>query len=196
MKATSTLMLLMAVVVLSLAPSTLFAVGADTVVVAALPPGNLNNVINGDTLAGGVVKPNTVFLLKPTSALDTVYWMTAPIQVKGSVTLVGYLNPTTNHPPVVAPSIAQDNSSIGNFFSPQGNDTLTLRGLYFIGTRTDTISFTGRFVAPSGDNNVFVFDHCILENISGAGTPNLFDTWNHDHNSFYVTELRIQKQSG
>ena len=160
---------------------------ADTVIVSALPPGNLNNVVNADTVAGGFVTPNRVFLLKPTGALDTVYWMSAPISAKGTVRIVGYVNPTTGHPPVVAPSIAEDNSSIGNFFSPQGNDTLELRGLYFMGTRTDTISFTGRFVSPSGSNNVFIFDHCVLENISGAGTPNLFDTWNVDHNSFYVT---------
>src|SRR3972149_9336102 len=172
MKATSMLILLICVMALSLAPSTSFAAPADTVIVSALPPGNLNNFINADTVAGGFVKPNRVFLLKPTGAVDTVYWMTAPISVKGSVTVVGYINPTTGHPPVIAPSIAADNSSIGNFFSPQGNDTLTLKGLYFMGTRTDTISFTGRFVVPSGNYNVFVFDHCILGNISGAGTPN------------------------
>ena len=192
MKATSMLILLICVMALSLAPSTSFGLPADTVIVSALPPGSLNNFINADTVAGGFVKPNTVFLLKPTGALDTVYFMTAPVSVKGSVNILGRINPTTGHPPVIAPSIAADNSSIGNFFSPQGNDTLTLKGLYFMGTRTDTVSFTGRFVSPSGDNNVFIFDHCVLENISGAGTPNLFDTWNRDHNSFYVTNCEFR----
>lgn len=180
-------MFLIALVVLSISPSMSVAAPPDTVVISALPPGNLNNVINADTIGDGTVKPNTVFALKPTGALDTVYWMTAPISVKGSVSIVGFVNPTTGHPPVIAPSIALDNSSIGFFFSPQGNDTLSLKGLYFLGTRTDTLSNTGRFVSPAGDNNVFVFDHCVLENISGAGTPNLFDTWNHDHNSFYIS---------
>ena len=192
MKAISTLLLLSVVVALCMLPSPSRAAAPDTVVIAALPIGNLNEVINADTTASGFVKPNTVFLLKPTSALDTVYWMNGPIVVKGSVTIVGYLNPTTGHPPYVAPSIAPDNSSIGYFFGPQGNDTLTLKGIYFSGTRTDSLAFTGRFVSPSGDNNVFVFDHCILENISGAGTPNLFDTWNHDHNSFYVTNCEFR----
>ncbi|MHB8581083.1 MAG: T9SS type A sorting domain-containing protein [Ignavibacteriaceae bacterium] len=185
-------MFLLALMLMSLFPSTTFALTADTVIVSALPPGNLNNFVNSDTTADGFVKPNTVFLLKPTGALDTVYWMTAPIAPKGSVRIIGYINPATGHPPVVAPSIAGDNSSIGNFFSPQGNDTLELRGIYFLGTRTDSISFTGRFAAPSGDNNVFIFDKCILENISGGGTPNLFDTWNHDHNSFYVTNCEFR----
>ncbi|HTR79990.1 MAG TPA: T9SS type A sorting domain-containing protein [Bacteroidota bacterium] len=192
MKTLLTTTFVIALIVLGSAPSTSFALTVDTVIVAALPPGNLNNVINADTNASGIVKPNTVFLLKPTGSLDTVYWMTAPISSKGSITIIGTINPTTGHPPVVAPSIAEDNSSIGNFFSPEGNDTLTLKGLYFMGTRTDTVSFTGRFVAPAGDYNVFVFDHCVLENISGGGTPNLFDTWDHDHNSFYVTNCEFR----
>jgi hypothetical protein len=192
MKTILTSMFLIALMLMILTPSTSFALPADTVVVSALPPGNINNVINSDTTAGGFVKPNTVFLLKPTGDLDTVFYVTAPVSVKGSIYVVGYLNPKTGHPPVIAPSIAEDNSSIGNFFSPQGSDTLLLKGLYFLGTRTDGISFTGRFVAPSGDSNVFYFDHCILENISGAGTPNLFDTWNHDHNSFYVTNCEFR----
>src|ERR1700690_3805143 len=160
MKTTFTTMFLMALMVLSIAPSTSFATPADTVVVSALPPGNINNVINADTNGAGFVKPNTVFLLKPTGALDTVYYMTAPVSSKGNVTIVGVINPTTGHPPVVAPSIAEDNSSIGYFFNPQGDDTLALRGIYFLGTRTDTVSFTGRFVEPAGDSNVFFFDHC------------------------------------
>jgi hypothetical protein len=187
MKAILTSMFLMVLVMLCLLPSTSFAVPADTVIVSALPPGNLNNFINADTISSGFVKPNTVFLLKPTGALDTVYWMTAPVSVKGNITIVGYVNPTTGHPPVVAPSIAGDNSSIGNFFTPQGNDTLTVNGVYFMGTRTDSISVTGRFLSAAGPNNCFVFNHCIFENISGAGTPNLFDVWQQDHNSYYVT---------
>ncbi len=191
MKTMFTTVFLLALMMLSLAPSKSFA-QRDTVIVSALPPGNLNNVINSDTTAEGLVQPNTVFLLKPTGDLDTVYWMTAPITAKGNVRIVGYINPVTGHPPVVAPSIAQDNSSIPDFFGPQGNDTLELRGIYFLGTRTDSISFTGRFVAPSGDYNVYIFDHCVLENISGAGTPNLFDTWNTNHNSFYITNCEFR----
>ena len=193
MKSATMSLLLTAVVLLATVPSASFAAAsADTVIVSALPPGNLNNFINADTTNGGFVKPNTVFLLKPTGALDTVYYITAPISPKGNVRIVGYINPTTGHPPIIAPSIAADNSSPGYFFGPEGDDTLSLKGLYFLGTRTDGISFTGRFVSPAGDSNVFFFDHCILENISGAGTPNLFDTWNHDHNSFYVTNCEFR----
>ncbi len=193
MKSAIMSLLLVAAVSLTAVPSASFAVqSADTVIVSALPPGNLNNLINADTTAAGLVKPNTVFLLKPTGGLDTVYWMTAPVSAKGNVSIVGYVNPTTGHPPVVAPSIAGDNSSIPYFFNSQGHDTLSLKGIYFLGTRTDTVSFTGRFVEPAGDSDVYIYDHCILENISGAGTPNLFDTWDHNHESFYVTNCEFR----
>lgn len=172
---------------LVMAPSASYASGLDTVRVAASPAGNLNNFVNADIGAGGFGKPNTVYLLQQTSDVDTVYYVTAPISRKGSVTIVGRINPKTGHPPVIAPSIAANNSSIGQFFEPQGNDTVSLKGLYFIGTRTDGSSVTGRFASPKGDNNVFIADRCVIENISGDGTPNVFDTWSRDHSSFYIT---------
>ena len=184
-------------VLLSLSTSTTFAAAPDTVRIWANPStwpvGSLNDVINRDTVKGGFVKPNTVFLLQQTGTRDSVYYVTAPISVKGSVTIIGKINPKTGKPPVIAPYINTDNSSIGDYFEPQGNDTLTLKGLYFIGTRPDGASNTGRFVNPTGDYNRFVFDHCILENITGPQqTPNLFDTWAHAHCSFFVTNCEFR----
>ncbi len=181
---------------LSLA-ATMIAGVPDTVRIYAhpstWPTGSFDDVINSDTIAGGYVKPNTVFLLQQTGGIDTVYYVSAPITVKGNVTVIGKINPATGHPPVLAPNINQDNSSIGDYFEPQGNDTLTLKGLYFIGTRSDGAANTGRFVTPSGDSNVFVFDHCIIENITGPQhTPNLIDTWAHAHCSFYITNCEFR----
>jgi hypothetical protein len=128
--------------------------------------------------------------LENTTSKDTSFLSLAPITVKGNVTVIGKINPVTGKPPVVMPGIRADASSIGDYFEPQGNDTLTLKGLYFIGTRSDGASNTGRFVVPVGDNNVFVFDRCVLENIVGPQTtPNLFDTWAHAHSSFYITSF-------
>jgi hypothetical protein len=182
---------------LCLTSSTMVAKVADTVRVYAYPStwptGSLDDVINSDTVAGGYVKPNTVFLLEPTGNVDTVYYVTAAITVKGSVTVIGKINPKTGHPPVLAPYINTDNTSIGDFFEPQGDDTLTLKGLYFLGTRQDGQSNTGRFITPSGDNNVFIFDRCVLDNITGPQhTPNLFDTWAHAHCSFYITNSEFR----
>ena len=196
MKKIFTSMFFIALVLMVLAPKTSFEQTMDTVVVSALPPGNLNTVINSDTTAGGVLPPNTVYKLQQTTELDTVYWMTAPISAKGDIRLVGEINPTTGHPPVVAPYIADDNSSIEYFFEPQGDATLELRGIYFLGKRTDGLVFTGNFVIPAGDNNVFIFDHCIVENISGAGTPDLFDAWGYVDNSYYITNCEFRNNQG
>jgi len=196
MKKIFTSMFLIALMLMALAPITSFAQTMDTVAVSALPPGNLNTVINSDTTAGGFLKPNTVYLLKQTTELDTVYWMTAPISAKGDIRVVGEINPTTGHPPVVAPFILDDNSSIGHFFEPQGDATLELRGIYFLGKRTDGLVYTGRFIVPAGDNNNFIFDRCIIENISGAGTPDLFDTWGYVDNSYYITNCEFRNNQG
>jgi len=184
-------------IMLCFTSSTLIANPPDTVRISAYaatwPAGSFDDVINSDTVAGGFIKPNTVFLLQQTGSVDTVYYTSAPITVKGSVTVIGKINPTTGHPPVIAPFVNPDNSSIGDFFEPQGNDVLTLKGLYFLGTRQDGQSNTGRFVTPSGDGNIFVFDHCILDNITGPQhTPNLFDTWAHAHCSFWVTNCEFR----
>jgi hypothetical protein len=157
------------------------------------PSGTLDDIINSDTIAGGFVNPNHVFVLQNNGPNDSVFFVIAPITVKGSITVIGKINPVTGKPPVVAPYIKGDNSSISDYFEPQGNDTLTLKGLYFIGTRADGAANTGRFVNPTGDYNVFIFDHCILENITGPQTtPNLFDTWAHAHCSFYITNCEFR----
>jgi len=186
MKKIFTAVFLIALMLISVTSSTLFA-QADTVKVSALPPGNLNNFINADTTASGALKPNRVYLIQQTAAWDTVYYITSPIVARGHVNIIGRVNPATGHPPVVAPFILEDNSSVPWFFNPSTDDSVTLRGIYFMGTRTDGVSFTGRFVNSAGDNITYTFDHCVLENISGEGTPNLFNTWEVDHQNFYIT---------
>ena len=105
MKKTSTLIILVALMITVSAPITSFAQNMDTVVVSAYPPGNLNTVINSDTTAEGFLDPNTVYKIQQTGAVDTLYWLTAPISAKGDIRIVGEINPVTGKPPVVAPSI-------------------------------------------------------------------------------------------
>lgn len=80
---------LIALLVLSMAPSEFFAQPADSLVVAALPPGNLNNVILSDTNAlGQRNNPNRVYVLQQTGSVDTTYFLTATIQMKASLNLL------------------------------------------------------------------------------------------------------------
>ncbi len=96
------------VMVLFTTPTLVFG---DTLDVAATPPGNVNNVINGDTLAGGVrAHPDRVYRLKRGS----VYQVTERFLINGDLKIVA--TDGTNRPPVLAPAILADNSSIDHFF--------------------------------------------------------------------------------
>lgn len=109
------------------------AAAPDTLDVAATPPGNINTVINSDTLAGGVrANPDRVYRLNRGS----VYQVTEPIKVNGNL----YMTSTagTNRPPVLAPAILTDNSSIDHFFEFIGKGAnVSLTNLYVLSQRAD-----------------------------------------------------------
>jgi hypothetical protein len=112
------------------------AQAADTVYVAALPAGNINNVINGDTLAGGIrAHPNRVYKLKHGS----VYQVMAPMNINGSITIIA--NDTTViglRPPVLAPAILSDNSSIDHYFDLIGKGSkVNISDIYLLSIRSD-----------------------------------------------------------
>ncbi len=109
------------------------AAAPDTLDVAAVPPGNINTVINSDTTAGGVrAHPDRVYRLNRGS----VYQVTEPLKVNGNL----YMTSTagTNRPPVLAPAILGDNSSVDHFFEfiGKGGD-VSLTNLYILGQRAD-----------------------------------------------------------
>jgi len=192
MKTLFTAILLIALV--ALVPSSSFAQAVDSVVVAALPPGNLNKVINGDTLAtgGGRVNPNRVYVLKQTGAVDTVYFITSQISINGNLTLVGKTNPITGKPPVIEPLINSDNSSPGNFIQALTGKTVSCKNIYFLGTRTDKASVTPQCISASGDSITFKFDHCIVEHVGETSTPNIFNTWSSSHDKIFITNCELR----
>ncbi len=106
---------------------------ADTVDVAALPPGNINEVIAGDTVAGGLrANPDRVYRLKRGS----VYQVTEAMQINGSLTIIA--EDGDGRPPVLAPAILSDNSSIDHFFDFIGYQSkVELHNLYFLSFRAD-----------------------------------------------------------
>ncbi len=183
MRAFFTAMFLIAFGVFTLLPSQLFAQSGDTLVVAALPPGNLNQVINGDTTATGARKdPNRVYVLQQTSSLDTVYFLSAQIELiqKNSpltLTIVGKVNPTTGNIPVIEPYINADGSSPGNFAAAEAGGTIHFVNLFLLGTRSDGSQVTQQCVSANGDSVKYIMDHCIFENFGSTGTPNILNTW-------------------
>lgn len=105
----------------------------DTLNVAATPAGNINTVINGDTLAGGVrAHPNRVYRL----TRGSVYQVTEPIKINGSLNIVATAG--TNRPPVLAPAILIDNSSIDHFFEFIGRGAkVAINDIYLLSVRAD-----------------------------------------------------------
>lgn len=106
----------------------------DTLVVLPTPPGNINTVINGDTLAGGIRNhPNRVYKLRR----GTVYQVTAPMVINGPITVIA--NDSAGiRPPVIAPAILADNSSVSNYFNFVGKGAkVFMRDLYMLSMRSD-----------------------------------------------------------
>ncbi len=177
MKTFFTAVFLMALGALVLLPSLSFAQAPDTMYVAALPPGNLNQVINGDTTSTGKRNnPNRVYVLQQTGALDTVYFLTAQIDIP-NLTLMGKANPITGNIPVIEPYINSDGSSVGNFAVIRASSFVHFVNLFLLGTRTDGSQVTQQCVSANGDSAKFIMDHCIFENFGSTGTPNILNTW-------------------
>jgi hypothetical protein len=114
-------------------PAQLLAQAADTLNVAATPAGNINAVINGDTLAGAVrAHPNRAYRL----TRGYVYQVTQPMRVNGPITIIA--NAGTTRPPVLAPAILADNSSIDHFFDFIGKGSkVSISNIYLISIRAD-----------------------------------------------------------
>ena len=178
MKTFFTAVFLIALGALILLPPQLFAQAPDTMYVAALPPGNLNQVINGDTTATGERNNiNRVYVLQQTGPVDTTYFITNQIQIP-NLTLVGKVNPTTGHIPVIEPFINPDGGSPGNIAACWAGSYVRFYNLFLLGTRTDGSQVTQQCVSPyGGDSCHYVMSHCVFENFGTSGTPNILNTW-------------------
>lgn len=172
MKHVFSLLALVALVALCAVPMQQVAVAAgDTLVVLATPAGNINTVINGDTLAGGVrAHPDRVYKLRR----GNVYQVTEPIKVNGPITIIA--NDSTVggvpvRPPVLAPAILIDNSSVDNFFNFIGKGArVNLNNLYLLSIRSDQNWLgwsTG--IILNADSIKLRMRGCILDGWSNAG---------------------------
>ena len=126
--------LLYTLVVIALAilcmPWESFAAG-DTLTVV---PASWNTVINGDTLAGGVrAHPDRVYRFQR----GKVYQVSAPLVINGNFTAIA--NDSTGiRPPVLAPAILLDNSSVDHYFDLIGKGSkFSISNLYLLSQRSD-----------------------------------------------------------
>ena len=163
---------------LALLSTNMQAFAQDSLVVSALPPGNLNTVLNNDAT------PGRVYVLAPDGPIDTTYFITEEIRVK-NLMLVGKTNPNTGHPPVIAPFIRTDGSSPGNIAVAIDNGYVHFKNLYLLGTRTDGSQVTQQCISTS-DSCRLTVENCIIENFGSTGTPNILNTWNAIGSDIFV----------
>ncbi|HUI29516.1 MAG TPA: T9SS type A sorting domain-containing protein [Candidatus Acidoferrales bacterium] len=143
-----------------------YAQTPDTLVIAPLPPGNINTVINSDTLAGGVrAHPKRVYVLRH----GVVYQVSEPMVINGSITIVGNDTTAGLRPPVLAPTILPDNSSVDHYFDLNGKGgVVTIEDVYMTNFRADTL-VTG-------------WNDCIRQNADSVKLTligDVFEGWNH-----------------
>jgi hypothetical protein len=159
--------LALSVLALVVVAPTMFA-AIDTVYVPPTPAGNLNNVVNGDTLAGGVrAHPDRVYKLRR----GTVYQVTQPMKINGSIIVIA--NDTTGNvrPPVLAPAILADNSSIDHYFEFLGRGgKASLSHLYLLSFRADQAPLGwSDAIRIYADSVTLKMRGCVLDGFSSAG---------------------------
>ena len=156
---------------------------SDTLIVSATPVGNLNRVINADTLAGA--ESAHIYLLAPNAVIDTIYFVTEEIRTK-NLMLVGKTNPVTGHPPLIAPFINEDNSSPDNIAVTIDNGYIHFKNLYLLGTRFDGLQLTSQCVSAR-DGCRLIMENCVFENFGSTGTANILNTWNAIGSDIFIS---------
>jgi len=198
MKKVVTMLLLTTISTLYLLPSLSFAqTSSDTLYVSAMPPGNINDVITGDTTATGARKdPNRVYVLQQTGSVDTTYFFTATINMLDNfngvtLTIIGKNNPNTGMPPVIEPFILTDNSTPAPFTECRTGN-INVDNLYFLGKRTDGLISSGnnRLFDGTPVHSWLRINHCVFDEF--AKESDAIISYGGDSNSFYIknTEFR------
>jgi hypothetical protein len=173
----SILLLLLALLVAAEKPA---LAAPDTLNVPASPAGNLNVVIQGDTLSNGQrAHPGRVYRLYR----DSVYYFNATINVNFPLWIIA--DPGTHRPPVIAPAIRGDNSSPQGFLNIFSNTkTLVVRNLYLTGVRPDQnlIGYVN-CMNYSSDSTNSTYSGCVFEGWGGAIEVN-----SGNYNKFLITD--------
>jgi len=160
MKQMLTATFLVAIVLLLIAPSQVFAQAGDTLVVYATP-NSLDEIITRDTTSTGA-QAHKVYKLV---SLDTTYLYSGAITVKSDLTVIGVPHSSTGRPPCIQPAVLPDNSIPGNLFVMNGPKTKgTFKNLYLLGLSTNGSANNGGVAFQiSADSITLVVDNTVFE---------------------------------
>ncbi|PID63146.1 MAG: hypothetical protein CR986_00310 [Ignavibacteriae bacterium] len=112
---------------------TFLSAQTDTLDLGAESAANLSAVINADTVEGGVIaNQNRVYRLQR----GFFYILKETIKINGSFKMIA--TDGEGRPPILAPGINEDNSSIGRFVELFGkNANVEFHDIYFLGIKQD-----------------------------------------------------------
>jgi len=157
------LLFLMAILVLCLAFSQVFA--ATRILYAS--KGNLNDIINADTLANGT-RLNDVYQLV---SLDTTYKFSGTIESRKSISVIGVVQASSKRPPCIQPAVLPDGTLPVTAFTLLGKQTTcTFKNLYLLALATNnTADAAGQAFQVSADKVKLVVENCVFDGWLGFG---------------------------
>jgi hypothetical protein len=175
-------LLLITVVMLLSAPSILFAQATLDIYATQ---GNLNDIIEADTLANGTQAHDVYRLV----SLDTTYKFTGTITATGDITVEGVVDPVTSRPPCIQPAVLPDNSIPLTIFTLNGTGIKgTFKNLYLLALATNnTANAAGQAFQVSADNVRLTVDNCVFDGWLGFGIG-----YNGQWDSFFVTNSNFR----
>lgn len=181
MKATLAILMLCGLVLFGIGPTpAVAAVGSsDTLVVPTTVDGDattaLRLTIMGDTSAAGV-RQHSVYKL----TRGEIYYLDATLSFDFDIVLVADGDGSNStKPPVIAPAILSDGSTIDDYFHLYKNGTF--KNIYFTHIRPDTSGYNwGAALSVESDSTKLVADNCVFDGFVYAVM-----------NSAYFTNARV-----
>jgi len=156
------------------------AAAGDTLTVNASPAGNINNVIQGDTLVNGKrAHPGRAYRLYR----DSIYYFNATINVNFPLTI--FADTGSHRPPVIAPVLLTDGSSPSPFLNVYGGTRqLNVINLYFTAIRPNqTPNLYAACMSYGGDSVSSIYRGDVFEAYGAAIEVN---SGNHDN--FHIND--------
>jgi hypothetical protein len=177
------LLFLMAMVLFISAPNLLFA-QATTLDISA-SEGNLNDIIEADTLADGTQAHDVYRLV----SLDMTYKFTGTITATGDITVRGVVDPSTGRPPCIQPAVLPDASIPPTIFTLNGAGIKgTFENLYLLALATNnTANGGGVAIQVSGDNVRLTMDNCVFD-----GWQTFAIGYNGQWDDFFITNCHFR----
>lgn len=172
------MLICVSLVVLISAPNLLFGQARTLDIYAT--QGNLNEIIEADTLADGS-RAHDVYRLV---SLDTTYKFTGTITATEDITVVGVVDPSTGRPPTIQPAVLQDGSIPPTIFTLNGAGIKgTFQNLYLLAKATNnTANADGIAIQVSADSVRLTVDNCVFD-----GWQAFAIGYNANWDDFFVT---------